>query len=301
MAQQSGVTAPTLRERLASGQVMVSDGATWTYLQQKGLESWQCAEEFNVTNGPVVQSMAAAYFDAGAEMVLTNTFGGNRYGLGKYGLADKVKEFNAAAVRLAKSQAGPGQYVVGSVGPLGEFPLPLGRVHQDDMRAVYAEQVKALVDAGVDGLLFETLRVAEEAAIALQSAKAHTDLPIMASMVFDRSQNGFITIMGVPPAEAMNALQQAGADVVGANCGNGIDDMVEVAREIRRSSSAYTVIHSNAGIPSIKDAGIVYPETPDYMTGGFVELAKMGISIVGGCCGTGPEHIHALTAALRNA
>lgn len=288
-----------LLERLATGRVMVSDGATWTYLQQHGLESWQCAEEFNVTNGDVVKGMAAAYFDAGAEMVLTNTFGGNRYGLGNYGLADRVAEFNRESARLAKSQAGAGRYVVGSVGPLGEFPLPLGRVHPDEMRAAYAEQVQALAEGGVDALLFETVRVLQEAEIAIGAAKEHTDLPIMVSMVFDRGPGGFGTLMGVSPGEAMERLQKAGADVVGANCGNGIDDMVEVAREIKGASSAYTIIHSNAGIPSIRDASIVYPESPEDMAPGFVELAEMGVSIVGGCCGTGPEHIRTLTEALR--
>ncbi|MDE2901093.1 MAG: homocysteine S-methyltransferase family protein [Chloroflexota bacterium] len=289
----------TLMERLATGRVMVSDGATWTYLQQNGLESWQCAEEFNVTNGPVVQGMAAAYLDAGAEMVLTNTFGGNRYSLGKYGFGDRVAEFNREAAQHARSQAGAGRYVVGSVGPLGEFPLPLGRVHPDEMRDAYAEQVVALAEGGVDAVLFETLRVVQEAEIAIAAAKEHTDLPIMASMVFDRGDDGFITIMGLSPAEAMERLQQAGADVVGANCGNGVEDMVAVAREIRSASSAYTIIHSNAGIPSIRDADIVYPESPEYMAPHFAELARMGVSIVGGCCGTGPEHIRALTAALR--
>ena len=287
----------SLMERLATGRVMVSDGATWTYLQQHSLESWQCAEEFNVTNGDVVKGMASAYFDAGAEMVLTNTFGGNRYSLAKYDLGDRVTEFNREAAILAKSQAAPERYVVGSVGPLGEFPLPLGRVHQDDMRAAYVEQVKALAEGGADALLFETLRVIEEAVIAIKAAKEHTDLPVMASMVFDRSVDGFITIMGVSPAQAMDALQQAGADVVGANCGNGIEDMVAVAREIRSASSAYTIIHSNAGIPSIKDADIVYPESPEYMAPQFAELAATGVSIIGGCCGTGPEHIRALRAA----
>jgi 5-methyltetrahydrofolate--homocysteine methyltransferase len=158
--------------------------------------------------------------------------------------------------------------------------------------------VKALAEAGVDAVLFETLRVMQEAEIAIAAAKEHTGLPVMASMVFDRSTDGFATIMGLTPAEAMERLQQAGADVVGANCGNGVQDMVAVAREICGASSAYTIIHSNAGIPSIKDADIVYPESPDFMAPHFAELASMGVSIVGGCCGTGPEHIRALTAAL---
>ena len=288
-----------LRRRLATGPPLISDGATWTYLQQRGLESWQCPEELNVIHGDLVASMAKTYFDSGAEMVLTNTFGGNRYSLNKYGYAERVKEFNVAAAKLARSQASSGQYVVGSVGPLGEFPLPLGRVHQDEMQAAYLEQVQALVEGGVDGLLFETLRVIEEAEIAIRVAKENTDIVVMASMVFDKGPSGFATIMGVSPEEAMSTLEIVGADVVGANCGNGIADMVELAKEIRGATDGYTLIHSNAGIPSIKDAAIVYPESPDDMAGGFSELAGIGINIIGGCCGTGPDHIRALANAVR--
>jgi 5-methyltetrahydrofolate--homocysteine methyltransferase len=296
----SQANANNLLNRLATGKPLISDGATWTYLQQHGLKPWQCAEEFNLTNGYVVADMAKAYFEAGAEMALTNTFGGNRYNLNKYDLGDHVRDFNVEAAKLAKSQASEGQFVVGSVGPLGEFPQPLGRVHQDEMGEAYREQVSALVEGGVDGVLFETLRVIEEAEIAIKTAKENTDLVVMASMVFDRGQDGFVTIMGVSPEEAMTALTDAGADVVGANCGNGVDDMVELAKEIKRVSNGYTLINSNAGIPSIMDAEIVYPESPEYMATRFIELAKMGINIIGGCCGTGPEHIHALTEAVND-
>jgi 5-methyltetrahydrofolate--homocysteine methyltransferase len=291
--------ASNLLNRLATGKPLISDGATGTYLQQHGLKPWQCSEEFNLTNGDVVAGMAKAYFDAGAEMTVTNTFGGNRYNLGNYDMGDRVREFNLEAARLAKSQASSGQYVIGSVGPLGEFPRPFGRIHQDEMRDAYIEQVKALAEGGVDGVLFETLRVLEEAVIAIKAAKANTDLVVMASMVFDKGSDGFATIMGVHPEKAMAALQEAGADVVGANCGNGIDDMVELAREVKRVTSSYTLINSNAGIPSILDAEIVYPESPEFMAHGFAELAKIGINVIGGCCGTGPEHIRALTNAIN--
>jgi len=291
--------AGTLLERLATGAPLISDGATWTYLQQHGLKSWQCPEEFNVTHADVVSGMARAYFDAGAEMVLTNTFAGNRYSLNKYASGDRVRDFNLQAAKLAKSQASSGQYVVGSVGPLGEFPQPLGRIGQAEMREAYIEQVNALVEGGVDGVLFETLRVIEEAVIAIKVARNHSDLVVMASMVFDRGPDGFVTIMGASPEEAMAALTEAGADVVGANCGNGIDDMVELAKEIKRVTSGYTLINSNAGIPSIMNAEIVYPESPESMATGFAELAKNGINIIGGCCGTGPEHIHALANAIK--
>lgn len=247
----------------------------------------------------IVAGMAKAYFDAGAEMTLTNTFGGNRYNLSKYEMSDRVREFNTEAARLAKSQVVAGQYVVGSVGPLGEFPQPLGRVHQDEMRDAYVEQVTALAEGGVDGVLFETLRVIEEAVIAIKAAKENTDLVVMASMVFDKGSDGFLTIMGVSPRDAMSALKDAGADVVGANCGNGINDMVDLANEIKRVTDGYTLINSNAGIPSILDAEIVYPESPEYMAVGFGELAEIGINIIGGCCGTGPEHIHALAEVMN--
>jgi 5-methyltetrahydrofolate--homocysteine methyltransferase len=290
---------PSLRQRLAAGPPLISDGATWTYLRRHGLASWECPELFNVTHPEVVQTMARDYFTAGADVILTNSFGGNRFLLGKYGYGDRVQELNMLAVQHARGQAAAAHYVIGSVGPTGELLRPLGRIRDTDMRDAFTEQVTALEAGGADGVVIETMRLVEEAVLAIQAAKTHTQLLVIATMVFEKRLDGFVTMTGSSPQEVMRELQAAGADVVGANCGTGIDDMVELGRQIREATDGYTLIHSNAGIPSIKDADIVYPESPDYMAPRFKALADMGITIIGGCCGTGPAHIRALAHALR--
>lgn len=289
-----------LLQRLASEQPLISDGATWTYLRQHGLESWACPEIFNQTHPEVVQAMAHDYFTAGADMVLTNSFGGSRFLLGKYGHGDCVRELNTLAAQHARSQTNANHYVIGSVGPTGEFLHPLGRVSDTEMRDAFIEQMTALEEGGADGVVIETMRLVEEAVLAIQAAKAHTRLVVMATMVFEKRLDGFVTMTGAHPQEIVRQLQAAGADVVGANCGAGIDDMVELGRQLREATDGYTIIHANAGIPSIKDAEIVYPESPDYMAPRFKALADMGITIIGGCCGTRPDHIRALSHTLRD-
>ena len=289
----------SLLQRLSSGAPLISDGATWTYLRRHGLESWECPEAFNVTHPEVVQAMARDYFTAGTDMVLTNSFGGNRFILGKYGYGDRVRELNMLAAQHARSQAAAAHYVVGSVGPTGESLHPLGRVSASEMLDAFIEQMTALEAGGADGVVIETMRMVEEAVVAIKAAKQHTRLVVMATMVFEKRHDGFVTMTGARPHEVVRALQAAGADVVGANCGTCSDDMVAVARQFKAATDGSTLMHLNAGIPSIKDAEIVYPESPDYMASRFKALADLGITIIGGCCGTGPDHIHALARALR--
>jgi len=247
----------------------------------------------------VVRGMAKAYFDAGSDMVLTNSFGGSRFMQKKYGYADRVSEFNRLAAEHAKSQAPEGHYVAGSVGPTGEFLAPLGPVSEEEMYDALSEQITALVQGGADALLLETQMALEEAALGVRVAKENTDLPVFATMVFDKGPRGFFTMMGVTPEQAATGLRQAGADVVGVNCGNGIDLMVELARQVRSADDGLMLVHSNAGIPDIKDGQIVYSESPDFMAERFKILADLGISILGGCCGTGPDHIRALAKILK--
>ena len=289
----------SILERLARGEVLVSDGATGTYLQSRGLEPGGCPEELNASRPEVVQGMARDYFEAGSDLVLTNSFGGNRFMLEKYGHGDRVAELNLLASQHARSQAPQGCHVVGSVGPTGEFLHPLGEVSQQEMLDAFAEQVIALEEGGADGVVIETMTALEESTLAIKAAKENTSLVVMATMVFDKGPRGFFTMMGVTPERAAVELMAAGADVVGANCGNGIDLMVELTAEIRQSTDGYLLVHSNAGIPKIQDGQVVYPESPEYMTKGFKALAELGINIIGGCCGTGPEHIRALAALLK--
>ena len=277
---------------------MVSDGATGTYLQAHGLEPGGCPEEFNLSHPDVVQGMARAYFAAGSEMVLTNSFGANRFMLGKYGHGDKVSELNRLAAEHARSQAPQGSFVIGSVGPTGEFLEPLGEVTEEEMLAAFVEQVTALEAGGADGVVIETMTAVEEARLAIRAAREHTGLAVLSTMVFDKGPRGFFTMMGVTPERSVKELIDAGADVVGTNCGNGSDLMVELARDLRRVTDAPLLVHSNAGIPSMVQGEIIYPETPDYMAERFNELVDLGINIIGGCCGTGPEHIQVFRESL---
>ena len=289
--------------RLERGEMLVSDGATGTFLQQHGLEPGGCPEEFNASRPEVVREMARRYFEAGSDMALTNSFGGSVFMLRKYGYGERVAEFNRLAAEHARSQAPAGRFVVGSVGPTGEFLEPLGPVSEGAMYDAFAEQVKALEAGGADGVVVETMTAVEEAALAVRAARENTSLVVMATMVFDKGPRGFFTMMGVTPERAVHAMEDAGAQVVGSNCGNGIDNMVEIARRMRAETSGFLLIHSNAGIPRYmtgdgRGGEIVYPESPEYMAERFKALAGLGVNIIGGCCGTGPEHIRALAAAV---
>lgn len=296
MNKESGPAA--LLERLNRGELLISDGATGTFLQQRGLEPGGCPEEFNASRPEVVREMARRYFEAGSDMTLTNSFGGSVFMQKKYGYGGRVAEFNRLAAEHARSQAPPGRFVVGSVGPTGEFLEPLGPVSEGAMYDAFTEQVKALEAGGADGVVVETMTAVEEAELAVRAARENTSLVVMATMVFDKGPRGFFTMMGVTPERAARAMEDAGAHVVGSNCGNGIDNMVDIARRMRAETGGFLLIHSNAGIPAMRGGEIVYPESPEYMAERFRELAELGVNIIGGCCGTGPEHIRALAAAV---
>ena len=291
----------TILERLARGDVLISDGATGSYLQQHGLGDGD-PEEFNVSHPEVVKGMARAYFDAGSDMVLTNSFGGTRIRQKHYGFQGRIREFNMLAAEHARSQAPPGCFVVGSVGPMGEViddPLRESPVTEDEVYEAFAEQITALAEGGVDAVDIETMIDVREARLAIKATKENTDLIVMSTMFFDKGPRGFFTMMGSTPQRAVEELIDAGADIVGANCGNGIDVMVELAQEIRAATDGYILIHSNAGIPEAKGGEIIYPETPEYMVERFKRMVDIGVRIVGGCCGTGPDHIRALAKMVR--
>ena len=290
--------ATALLQCLERGDLLISDGATGTFLQQHGLEPGGCPEEFNASRPEVVREMTRQYFEAGSDMALTNSFGGSVFMQKKYGYGERVAEFNRLAAEHARSQAPYGCFVVGSVGPTGEFLEPLGPVSEMEMYDAFAEQVKALEEGGADAVVVETMTAIEEATLAVRAARENTSLVVMATMVFDKGPRGFFTMMGVTPERAVHAMTDAGAHVVGSNCGNGIDNMVEIARRMRAETDGFLLIHSNAGIPAMRGGQIIYPESPEYMAERFRELADIGVNIVGGCCGTGPDHIRALAAAV---
>ncbi|MCY4528531.1 MAG: homocysteine S-methyltransferase family protein [Chloroflexi bacterium] len=292
---------PTILERLAKGDVLVSDGATGTYLQANGLEPGGCPEAFNVDQPEIIRRMAADYFNAGSDMVLTASFGGSRFMLDKYGYSGHAHEFNRLAAMHAKSVASQWHFVVGSVGPTGEIlDSNGGTTAEDEIYDAFVDQLTGLEEGGADAAVIETMISVEEALLAVRAAKEHTSLVVMSTLMYDKGPRGWFTMMGDTPASATKRLQDAGADVVGTNCGNGSDRMVELAKIIRETYDGYMLVHSNAGIPEIRQGQIVYPETPEYMTERFLKLMEVGVIIVGGCCGTTPKHIERFAEAVHD-
>ncbi|MQF69778.1 methionine synthase [SAR202 cluster bacterium AD-804-J14_MRT_500m] len=296
---EAETTTPSILDLLVEGKVLISDGATGTYLQQHGLEPGGCPEELNASKPDTVKGMARAYFDVGSDMVLTNSFGGNKFMLQKYGHGNRVEELNRLAAQHARSQAPPGKFVVGSVGPTGEFLEPLGDVSKTEMLEAFGAQVVALEQGGADAIIIETMTAIEETTLAIKAAKEYTKLIVMSTMVFDLGPRGFFTMMGVTPEKAVNDSLEAGAAIAGANCGNGIDVMIKLSAEMRRATDGYLLVHSNAGIPIFKNGQIIYPENPRYMARRFKNLSDLGINIIGGCCGTTPTHIQAIKSELK--
>ena len=284
--------------RIKSGETLISDGATGTFLQQNGLEPGGDPEEFNATRPDVVKRMASEYFLSGSDLVLTNSFGGTVYRQSHYGFGDRVAEFNKLAAEHAKSQATKDKFVFGSVGPTGEFLQPLGNVSDGEMYDAFKIQVTALEAGGADGVVIETMTAMEEASLAIQAAKENTHLTVAATMTFHKGPRGYFTMMGITPEQAASGLAESGADIVGTNCGNGIDNMIEIAERMRSATALPLLVHSNAGIPGMEKGEIIYPESPEFMAERFLQLKEVGVNIIGGCCGTGPAHIEALAKAL---
>lgn len=295
----SSDSKPGILDRLAAGDTLIFDGATGTYLQNNGLEPGGSPELMNAANPEVIKGMAKYYFDAGSDIVLTNTFGGNKFMLDRYGAGDRLFELNRLAAEHARSVAPEGKFVAGSIGPTGEFIEPLGTATEDELYEIFSEMSKAFEAGGADAVMIETQLAIEEAAIAVRAAKETTGLVVMATMVFDKGPRGYFTMMGVTPEQAVEGLEEAGADIVGTNCGNGIERMVEIATRMRAVTDKYLVVQSNAGLPIIKNGETCYLETPEFMAKHYRELAELPINILGGCCGTTADHIQALVQSVR--
>lgn len=288
-----------LLERLAEKKLLVSDGAWGTMLHAKGLTAGDCPEEWNVSHPEAVRAVAEAYAAAGSDLILTNTFGGSSVKLAKAGLGARAVELNRAGARLSVEGA-PGAVVAGSVGPTGEFLAPLGTMTEADLEAVFSAQIGALLEGGARALCVETMTAVEEAVCAVRAAKKLApQVDVIVTMTFDAvQQGGYRTMMGVAPERAAQAAAAAGADVVGANCGNGIERMIEIAAEFRRQTALPILIHANAGMPELADGKTVFKETPEQTASRVKELVAAGANIVGGCCGTTPEHIAAIKAVV---
>ena len=285
--------------RLRSGPVLVGDGATGTLLMARGLATGRPPEEATLRHPDWVAEMARQYADAGADVVQTNTFGASPLKLGLAGLAASVELVNREAVRVARAAVAGRAYVAGSCGPCGRLLEPYGDARRAAVFQGFLEQIGFLADAGVDAVFVETMTDLEEARLAVRAAKeVAPGLPVSATMTFERTPRGFFTIMGNGVAEATAALEEVGADAVGANCGMGTAEMVDVARELRRHTSLPLVVQPNAGLPRTLGGGLTYDEGPEQMAERAGDLLDIGVALVGGCCGTTPDHIRALRALV---
>jgi 5-methyltetrahydrofolate--homocysteine methyltransferase len=287
---------------LAEKRLLVADGAWGTRLQALGLPAGACPEIWNVEEPEKVRSVAAAYSEAGSDLVLTNTFGGSALALKRHGLADRTEELNTAGARLSLEGA-QGKLVAASVGPTGEFLPPMGAVTEEEMKAAFAAQIRAVIKAGVRILCIETMTSLEEAVCAVQAAREaaaemSAELDVMATMTFTETPKGYRTFMGVDCPSAVEKLTQAGAEVLGSNCGNGIEQMVPIARQFREHTDKPLLIQSNAGLPQIENGVTVFRQSPEHMARWIPQLIEAGASIVGGCCGTTPDHIREIRAQI---
>ena len=282
-------------DRFVTGEVLVADGAMGTQLFARGVDAGQCPERVNLVHPEILGEIAASYLDAGADIVQTNTFGASPLKLAMYDLAEQTEAINRIAVDVVRQAVGDRAYVSGSCGPCGKMLEPYGNATRDDVYDGFRRQIEAMIDAGADCVCVETMTDLSEATLAVRAAKdVSPTTPVMATMTFDATPRGFFTIMGTTVEQAAKGLRDAGADVVGSNCGHGIDRMIEVARELRSHTDRPVLIQSNAGLPEMKNSVLVYPESPAMMAERAQELISIGVSIIGGCCGTTPDHVGAI-------
>ena len=286
-------------DELKQGRVLLSDGAWGTLLQSKGLNPGECPELWNITHRKDVSDIAEAYLNAGCDIIETNSFGASRLKLSQYGLGDRVNELNEAAASISREIAGTDKHVAGSVGPTGKMLL-MGDVTGEELYENYKEQSIALEKGGADIIIIETMTDLDEATFAVKAARENTNCTVIVTMTFSKDLKGeFFTMMGVSPFEMVNSMKAAGAHIVGSNCGNGIRDMISIVTEIRAvDRNIPVIIQANAGLPEYIDGKTVFRESPEMMASYIPDLLKEGANIIGGCCGTTPEHIREMGKAL---
>ena len=278
---------------IESNEIVICDGAWGTMLQQKGLKTGECPELWNLMQSEKVYDVALSYIKSGADIIETNSFGGNRIKLKSFGLDNDCYKLNKSAAEISRKAAGDEKVVLGSVGPTGKI-LMMGEVKEDELHEVFQEQCTALVDGGVDGILLETFTDIDELKIALRAACENKDVSVGCTMTFDKTVSGeYRTMMGVSPSDMWSEIQSIGIDFIGSNCGNGIENMISISREfLAINTNLPIIIQANAGMPVLNENNeTIFPDTPVEMSSKLFDLVESGVKIIGGCCGTTPDHI----------
>ena len=286
----------TLDQLLAHAPV-VTDGALGTELQARGLDSGECPDTWNLARPSEVEALAQAYVEAGSQIILTNTFRSNRLALQTMGLADRLEELNRSAVEIARRASQGRAQVFASLGPCGKL-LVMGEVTPEEVARAFAEQAGILSAAGVDGFVIETMADIEEAKVAVEAIKP-LGRPVVISFVFDSGRNLDRTMTGVTPERAAKELTDAGADIIGANCALGIDAYIPICQRLRASTDRPVWIKANAGLPEMVDGKVKYQSTPEAFASSIPAILQAGASFVGGCCGTNPEYVRAISETVR--
>lgn len=289
----------TLRNRIHTGGPLLADGALGSLLMERGLNPGEPPEIFNLNRREVLTEIIRDYTAAGAEVVQANSFGANQFRLGPHGLAGRVGEINRAAVEIARTAAAGKALVWASIGPTGRLLRPSGDAEPDDVASAFREQARALVDCSPDIIAVETMTDLTEALIAVRAVReTSAAVLLVATLTFERRRRGFFTVMGNSIRDAVEQLAAAGVDAVGSNCGNGIDNMAAIAHEFRAATDMPLVFRPNAGMPQLVAGVVRYPETPEFMAARLPSLLEAKPAIVGGCCGTTPDHIRAFRQVI---
>ncbi len=286
---------PLVEELTASGPV-VTDGAWGTEIQARGLPPGESHDGWNLTHPDKVEEVARAYVEAGSRVIITNTFQATRFPLARHGLADKVAEISRTGVEISRRAANGKAKVFASIGPTGVM-LMMGQVTPDELRAAFAEQAQALAQGKPDAIVIETMSDPAEAKLAVSAAK-DTRLPVVASMTFDSGKDLDRTMMGNTPEQVVQELSEAGADVIGSNCGHGIEGFAAICRRLRDATDLPIWIKANAGLPEVVNGEAVFRQTPQGFAEHVPAIVEAGAAFIGGCCGTTPEFIKAVAEKL---
>jgi len=297
----------SLKERIKQGSLLL-DGAMGTELIARGIEVGTCNEYLNIDSPDIISGIHKAYLLAGSDAIITNTFGANKYALARHGLAEEVARINNAGAQIARRAVGEEKYVLGDIGPSGDFLEPLGTLKPDELRDAFAAQAKALLAGGADGLIIETMTALDEAVIAIEAAKSVAgNLPVIISMSFDRAGDNFKTMMGVGVEAAVSQLVPLNVDAAGFNCGTlSLDEYVKLAEEfvsaVKTISDDVAIsAEPNAGKPELVEDKAVYRVSPEDFAAAVEKIHSAGVSIIGGCCGTSPAHIKAMANQIITA